>query len=73
MNTYTNWKNLVIKDGEAQEFFESKKKYVIIPIILLIISILLMTFIIHFNIELIPGVITVLFAIFFFQVYSCLF
>ena len=65
MNTYTNWKTMVIKDGEAQEFFETKKKYVIIPIILLIISILLMTFIIGYNIEFIPGVITVLFAIFF--------
>lgn len=65
MNTYTNWKTLVIKDGEAQGFFESKKKYVIIPIILLIISILLMTFIIGYNIDFIPGVITVLFAIIF--------
>ena len=65
MNTYTNWKGLVIKDGETQEFFESKKKYVIVPFILLIISILLMVFIIYYNIELITGVITVLFAIFF--------
>ena len=65
MNTYTNWKTMVVKDGEAQEFFESKRKYVIIPIILLVMSILLMTFIIHFNIDFIPGVITVLFAVIF--------
>ena len=66
MNTYTNWKNMVIKDGEAQEFFEPKKKYVIIPVVLLIISILLMIFIIEFNIDLIFGILTVLFAIAFF-------
>lgn len=65
MNTYTNWKAMVMKDGEAQEFFESKKKYVVIPIILLVISILLMAFIIGYNIEFIPGILTVIFAIFF--------
>ena len=65
MNSYTNWKNKAIKDGEAQEFFEKKKKYIIIPFILLIYSILLITYIAHNNIEFIPGIITILFAIVF--------
>ena len=65
MNTYSNWKMMVIKDGEAQGFFESKKKYVVIPIILLIYSILLTSFIGHYNIDLTAGIISLLFAIFF--------
>ena len=65
MNTYSNWKMMVIKDGEAQGFFESKKKYVVIPIILLIYSILLASFIGHYNIDLTAGIISLLFAIFF--------
>lgn len=65
MNSYTNWKNMVLKDGEAEEFFEKKKNYVIIPFVLLVYSIILITFITHNNIEFIPGFITVLFAIVF--------
>ena len=65
MNSYTNWKNMALKDGEAEEFFEKKKNYVIIPFVLLVYSIILITFITHNNIEFIPGFITVLFAIVF--------
>ena len=65
MNSYTNWKNMVIKDGEKEEFFEKKKKYIIIPFILLIFSIALLTYIAHYNIEFIPGILTILFAIIF--------
>lgn len=65
MNSYTNWKTKVIKDGEAQEFFEKKKKYLWIPLILLVFSILLITYIAHNNIEFIPGIVTILFAIIF--------
>lgn len=65
MNSYTNWKNMALKDGKAEEFFEKKKNYVIIPFVLLVYSIILITFITHNNIEFIPGFITVLFAIVF--------
>lgn len=69
MNTYTNWKSMVIKDGEAQEFFEKKKKYLWIPLTLLIFSILIVSYIAHNNIEFIPGIITILLAIVF-MIYS---
>ncbi len=65
MSTYTNWKNMVIKDGESQEFFEKQKKYVFVPFIFLAYAIILMTFIIYNNIEFIPGIITVVLAIIF--------
>ena len=65
MSTYTNWKNMVIKDGESQEFFEKQKKYVFVPFIFLVYAIILMTFIIYNNIEFIPGIITVVLAIIF--------
>ena len=65
MNGYTNWKNMVIKDGEKEEFFEKKRKYIIIPFILLIFSIALITYIAHYNIDFIPGILTILFAIIF--------
>ncbi len=69
MNTYTNWKSLVIKDGEAQEFFEKKKKYLWIPLTLLIFSVLVVSYIAYNNIEFIPGIITILLAIVF-MIYS---
>ena len=69
MNTYTNWKSMVIKDGEAQEFFEKKKKYLWIPLTLLIFSILIVSYIAYNNIEFIPGIITILLAIVF-MIYS---
>lgn len=65
MNTYTNWKNLVLKDGEKQEFFEKKKKYIIIPFIMLFLAIMIVAYITHFNIEFIPGILTLMFAIIF--------
>lgn len=65
MNTYTKWKSMVIKDGEKQEFFEKKSKYIVIPFIFLVYSIILTFFIANNNIEFIPGIITVLVAIIF--------
>ena len=65
MNTYTKWKSMVIKDGEKQEFFEKKSKYIVIPFVFLVYSIILTFFIANNNIEFIPGIITVLVAIIF--------
>ena len=65
MSSYTNWKNKVTKDGQAQNFFEKKRNYVWIPFVLLIYSIILLTFISSNNIELFLGILTIFFAIIF--------
>lgn len=65
MNSYTKWREMVVADGEKEELFEKKKSYIIWPFILLIYSILLMSYIAYHNIELVFGVITVFFAIIF--------
>ena len=62
MASYTNWKNKVLKDGQNQNFFESKKNYVWIPIILLFYSMLLLAYISRNNIDFIFGSLTIAFA-----------
>ena len=65
MSSYTNWKNKVTKDGQSQNFFEKKRNYIWIPFVLLIYSIILLTFISSNNIELFLGILTIFFAIIF--------
>ena len=65
MSSYTNWKNKVIIDGKNQNFFEKKRNYVWIPFVLLIYSIILLTFISSNNIEMFFGILTIFFAIIF--------
>lgn len=65
MSSYTNWKNKVIIDGKSQNFFEKKRNYVWIPFVLLIYSIILLTFISSNNIEMFFGILTIFFAIIF--------
>lgn len=65
MSSYTNWKNKVIIDGKNQNFFEKKRNYVWIPFVLLIYSIILLTFISNNNIEMFFGILTIFFAIIF--------
>ena len=65
MSSYTNWKNKVIFDGKSQNFFEKKRNYVWIPFVLLIYSIILLTFISSNNIEMFFGILTIFFAIIF--------
>ena len=65
MASYTNWKNKVIKNGEEQNFFEKKRNYIWIPFVLLIYSLILLTFISSNNIELFIGILTIFFAIIF--------
>ena len=65
MASYTNWKNKVMSDGQAQNFFEKKKNYIWIPFVLLIYSIILLTFISRNNIEMFLGILTIFFAIIF--------
>lgn len=69
MNSYTAWKNKALQDGEKEEFFEKKKTYIWIPVVLLLFSILLTIYIASNNIAFIPGVITLIFAIIF-MIYS---
>lgn len=65
MSSYTNWKNKVIIDGKSQNFFEKKRNFVWIPFVLLIYSIILLTFISSNNIEMFFGILTIFFAIIF--------
>ena len=65
MTSYTNWKNKVMSDGQAQNFFEKKRNYIWIPFVLLIYSIILLTFISRNNIEMFLGILTIFFAIIF--------
>ena len=65
MASYTNWKNKVMRDGQAQNFFEKKRNYIWIPFVLLIYSIILLTFISRNNIEMFFGILTIFFAIIF--------
>ena len=65
MSSYTNWKNKVTKDSQSQNFFEKKRNYIWIPFVLLIYSIILLTFISSNNIELFLGILTIFFAIIF--------
>lgn len=65
MSSYTNWKNKVIIDGKSQNFFEKKRNYVWIPFVLLIYSIILLTFISSNNIEMFFGILTIFFSIIF--------
>ncbi len=65
MASYTNWKNKVMSDGQAQNFFEKKRNYIWIPFVLLIYSIILLTFISRNNIEMFLGILTIFFAIIF--------
>lgn len=55
MNSYTAWKNQVIKDGKEQGFFETKKPYLWFSLIALIASILLFMYLSVNNIVMFIG------------------
>lgn len=70
--SYTTWKNKVIKDGKAQNFFEKNAKPILISVLFLIMSFILAILIGVFSVVL-PTIFLNVFVSIIFLIYTCCF